>query len=78
MAGLLTCARLRLLLANKAFGADEALIPETERWYGTRYGAGPLPQDWHEARRAAGAAEVGCADRSETIRMCLTLQEQLG
>jgi len=70
VAGFLSCSRLRVLLANKAFTENEH-CPETERWYGTRFGAGPLPDDWHgcwERRRVEGdeaavpfAKELGLA-----------------
>jgi insulysin len=56
---MLTCARLRLTLALRAFGDDEC--PETERWYGTRYGAGPLPEAWHQRWEAARTG-VAAAD----------------
>lgn len=47
-AGMMTCSRLYLVLAMKSL-ATETETMESERWYGTKYKAGPLPDDWHQA-----------------------------
>jgi len=46
----LTCANLRLLWASKTFTETDCV--DTERWYGTRFVAKSLPQDWHDAWEA--------------------------
>mmetsp|Transcript_48832 Transcript_48832/g.140380 ORF Transcript_48832/g.140380 Transcript_48832/m.140380 type:complete len:1013 (-) Transcript_48832:12-3050(-) len=62
VAALLSCSRLRLVLANKALEKEDGACPETEHWYGTRHGAGPLPLEWHtawEESRTGGPAGGG-------------------
>eukprot|EP00927_Polykrikos_kofoidii_P083199 TRINITY_DN8471_c0_g1_i2.p1 TRINITY_DN8471_c0_g1~~TRINITY_DN8471_c0_g1_i2.p1 ORF type:complete len:1107 (-),score=193.48 TRINITY_DN8471_c0_g1_i2:165-3296(-) len=48
VAGYLTCAHLRMCLVTKAHSLEKDCT-ESERWYGTRYGSGPLPEEWHKA-----------------------------
>mmetsp|Transcript_17014 Transcript_17014/g.36900 ORF Transcript_17014/g.36900 Transcript_17014/m.36900 type:complete len:987 (-) Transcript_17014:124-3084(-) len=59
LAELLTCSRMRLTLQSKTFTEEED-CPETERWYGTRYGVSPLPKEWLEAweKQRLGSAEL--------------------
>jgi len=58
VAGMLTCARLRLVLAMKSF-SEEKECPESERWYGTKYGAGALPEEWHKAWERSRLGDAG-------------------
>eukprot|EP00930_Biecheleria_cincta_P037773 TRINITY_DN25951_c0_g1_i2.p1 TRINITY_DN25951_c0_g1~~TRINITY_DN25951_c0_g1_i2.p1 ORF type:complete len:1026 (+),score=169.95 TRINITY_DN25951_c0_g1_i2:39-3080(+) len=62
----LTCANLRLLWASKTFTEKDCV--DTERWYGTRYVAKSLPQDWHDAWEACrlGSDEQGNEGSAES------------
>eukprot|EP00971_Amphidinium_carterae_P090758 1796433-Amphidinium_carterae.1 len=45
----LCCASLRVFLSTKKQAEEESACPETERWYGTKYGISTLVTEWKEA-----------------------------
>eukprot|EP00929_Paragymnodinium_shiwhaense_P057959 TRINITY_DN29034_c0_g1_i1.p1 TRINITY_DN29034_c0_g1~~TRINITY_DN29034_c0_g1_i1.p1 ORF type:complete len:1041 (-),score=300.48 TRINITY_DN29034_c0_g1_i1:228-3350(-) len=64
VASKLCCGTMRLEFATKKFKEAED-CPETEKWYGTRYGAGKLPSEWHEAWEGRRTGAIGAATVEE-------------